>query len=895
MFSKYSRILNEAVVANPDAIDEWLGSIVDTVNLPEGKKWLLTKVRKHLFNTEAILRQVDDNSIFIYINEIPPYIRTALQTGSPVFAFDKHNIELNQFYTEINHIIDYLNSLYAAVQITPGQWGMTHANAAKERRLQERATALISKLEQTAYKDIKAQSDKWYQFVSQYRDLSQKQDGIDIVMDWGKHYAVSYKTKEALELDGTDLANCLRYAHYQDQIDAGIMKIFSIRERSRSGDPTKDKAVVAMSFRKHHPDENYDWVPKECKGYGNNVPAIQYHGMIVDFLNNSFKNIGFRIFNSSSDLEAMDITYNENTKKYGTFEDIAEVIYDQDGMKIVTAKNKAHIGVGRVGLRITMSRHDYETFQGELAEIKYIVGDINHVGKQNTIKALGILKTRPSDRLEIELENEYGIIYDWNTLEYGTITDDRFKIYQSGDLKAFTGPRAILIQKGEIEFRLRYNGGGIRFAALGEKYLLEVNNYIRVLEPQEFIDIMNAAKLTFMSGKLGEYNEFLTDYVVDHKIWHNQDTKKVGFLENVATKIETDNLIAYSTVPSRHIHSEHPIFVYSKSQKLSHPCRMIYVSFAPIRDTPRISHSDFHEGEDDDYNNLLNALGYAPNSTAIHQMIGRSNGGVVYNNGKYQRLTDLDPYFETDTAQLFQLDGISGFYYKLREDGPGPFRIQIAPEGRIESVGDNHAVRPWVKDFIKHIQYILTMDSNYFLSSLVLNDIGGVNWDNYVILDMDDLLRLFKRMGNDKFISFNRKAYFSGAESRLKSMLIEIVTRGSDTEHFELIEKAWLYEKTFNVEDKTKKEDGAIVFTIFPLVEWIKLFAGVDNEQVQQEALDYEKHVLKEVNDYLSQFEYPFVHFNYSRAGSSINEKNMWARYSEWLRNETNAKLDALH
>ncbi len=420
MFRRLSKlVLNEAIVANPDAIDAYLGQFIGELKFPAAQKWMATKARKHLFNTEALLRQVDKQSVYTYIKQVPSYVEAALNSDTPVFALDPSVENLAGLTNDLNHIVDYMNSLFYASELEPAQWGRGHKNVERETRLKERALAIIPKLEQTAFKDIKAQSEKWFQFVATNRDLSQKQEGITIIKDWGPFYAVTYKNKEALELDGDDLANCLRYSFYEDRIASGRAKIVTIRERSKSGDATRDRAVVAISLQK---EKGY-WAPNECKGYGNKVPAVQYHRMITQLLNE------LDIDNTSNDLRGMGITCSvvDGKSRYGSFEDVATVVYDKEGIKILKTDDRIQAGVGRVGLDIRLNSK----------QLYKIEGNIDHIGIPSLCKILTIINIKPEYTLGSKLLNEYGIVINGNSDLLDAIhPNDFIRIMNKTDMKA---------------------------------------------------------------------------------------------------------------------------------------------------------------------------------------------------------------------------------------------------------------------------------------------------------------------------------------------------------------------------------------------------------------------------------------------------------------------------
>ncbi len=602
MSSKFSRLrrlfLNEAIVANPDAIDAFLEPYIDSIKFTQGKKWIATKARKHLFNTEALLQQVNKNSIGAWLKNIPPYVHDALNVDAPVYVLNAEMVP-HEFTSELGHIVDYLNSIFYASELQPAQWGRGHKNVDREVKLKERALAIIPKLEQTAFKDIKAQSDKWFQFVATNRDLSQKQEGVDIIKDWGQFYAVSYKNKEALELDGDDLANCLRYSYYENSISSGQAKVISIREKSKSGDATRDRAVVAMSFKKN----GTKWEINECKGYGNKVPAIQYHQMIANLLNE------LGIIGMSDDITSMGLTstVTDGVTKYGTFEDIATLVYDKDGIKILKTNTRVEVGVGKVGLSLRLSKN------GNIYEI---IGNLDHVGAPNLIKVLNILNLSVSSHLGTDLRYDHDITRNTEG-KFVKLDDPAHHIYSGRGIRAYSFDEMVVVYLPDTEQKKLI----FEIKNVDSKSIIISSTYdIKAVPVDALIELCNEAKLFLNFPEEVRYSSEFQDYLIENRICSTED--KTGYMDDLLVKIEDDYLVSYSGLID-FVENKHLVLsMLSKVSDPSHYMRTI-VTNDHIVDIA-ISNFNITNG----LVNLYNQLGYPPIESARHKLI--HFWGIVY-------------------------------------------------------------------------------------------------------------------------------------------------------------------------------------------------------------------------------------------------------------------------
>ncbi len=851
-YNRIKRILNEAIVANPDDIDEWLETFIDHVTLEVGKRWIATKARKHLFNTEDLLRQVDGTSVYSYIGTIPPYIQSAFETDSPVFALDKQNQNLINFSTDLLHIVDYFNSLQHAATVQPGQWGVNHPNVVKEKRMRERALAIINKLEQTAFKDIRAQSEKWYQFVAANRDLSQKQEGVDIIKDWGTHYAVTYKNSQALELDGGDLANCLRYSYYENRIQSGEAKVITIREKSRSGDPTRDKAVVAISLLSKASEEVAGrWEVNECKGYGNRVPAIQYHKMITELLNDLDNLLHIVLRGVSNDLKAMGISAKviEGKTVYGSFEDVAEVIYDQDGIRIIASDSRAEIGIGRVGLSLGL-RHGF---------IVSIDGDINHVGIDNTIKALNILKTPTvNNSLEKRLKNEYGIVsekkYYTDRMEaiFKNLLGPESLVYETNTLKVYEGGHSYVVIKGDKKLSANYvQHQDLTNDNPGPKMLVPRENFYRLdeLEPDEFIDFMNATKTGLIGCDFSHYDDQFVDFLMRNRIW--TDETKVGYMEDVCETFITENLTTYI---GKVLPDGQTIFTYLNPMDADGPRRSLHAKFAFRDNNFEIWTGEFIDSYPTDYIQIMNKVGIEASEKIKDTLLSELD--IIYQDGTFIDLNQIEPVFTTSKANSFFYKdyGNGAYVYRTLDKKLYTYLYLRGNEIRVINHGyKSHYPKPinQYPELTDHVAYVLGSNKKYFLGKDTLEELEAIIIppDTYYFT-IDDIIKDIKA---ERLSDLNHYL-----ENHSTITIREMVARGTEVQQFQLLEAISLYSKTFRIMDEQRKPTGTMI-VIMPNTTWVKLFHNVKNDAIQTEVLEMKKTVRDDIERYVKTLPNPFL------------------------------------
>lgn len=375
--------LLEAVVINPAEVDKYVKRLGNMVEFQDGKAWLAKRLRFVILNSDvrylrlSLGREVTANS--------PDYVKAAVERGEPVYSFDDLNVaSLSELANEANIVSDYLNGVWQAAH---NDANPNNPVAVEEQKLAKKTLEKLPKVTWTQALDA---AEKWAKSAAKKaRKLSKT--GGDIVAQWQNgYYAISFTEKSTMMRDGAQLQNCLARGYYWDNVSRGEQIVIAIRKPN-------DEAVVGLRFSKNG-RQNF-----ECKGKNNKTIEQRYVPYVVDLL----RILGTR--NVSHDLAAAGIELNaEGT--FGTFKDVADVIYDKAPLKIwqsltrgVVEKNGQHAAV------YTVSNGHISSFEPEEDETDLV----------NILQAIGL---PPTEYLLSNLAQE-GIYLYFNEGKWGTLKD----------------------------------------------------------------------------------------------------------------------------------------------------------------------------------------------------------------------------------------------------------------------------------------------------------------------------------------------------------------------------------------------------------------------------------------------------------------------------------------
>lgn len=389
-------MLFEANVANVDAIDQFVGAYMRKTKLPQGKAWLKKKLRTYLLNQPEFLTPIDPNNVPA---ELPDYAVQAIQRGEPVFLFDPQG-KVRGIAQQIQHIVDWFDAMHATVEAGADAMNSTATN---DFRLTQKE---VEKLQKITFDQATPAADAWFAHMgTRLRGQKKEMTGVEIVMTWQDgYYAVRYTDSQVMRMDGRDLQNCLQHGNYWNQVANGSNQVFGIRKPN-------DEAVVGMrtSLKRSQPafsepgkPKVQNWELEECKGKANKPPAPQYIPYVIEFLKQA-QNIDIE---GSVDLEKAGVYYRNG--EFGTFDDIAEVIYNQGNIKILRTDDKMRASIGNLYI------------SGNIANNRLTYVDSDGVPAETTAKLLQLSDLPPAPNFVKTLRNA-NIFYQDG--KYGTAKD----------------------------------------------------------------------------------------------------------------------------------------------------------------------------------------------------------------------------------------------------------------------------------------------------------------------------------------------------------------------------------------------------------------------------------------------------------------------------------------
>jgi hypothetical protein len=240
-----SIILNERNMCDAQDIDDWLEYIARDQEIDEIVTWLQTRFRKYIINDCPFAHPLTEAPEFA-----PEWLEKALERGEEVYTI---NMAMD---SPLRKLVDNLTGFLE--DICPSR---------------------------EFYKFVKLPVQELIQKYAAYRTKRLKIDGVEIEHKYPDDFKwVRLLTKEAIENDGIELANCLRVHTYLSTMAVirGDEIYYSLRDSS-------DHAKAMMNY---YPKRDQFG---EIRGYGNGEVPEKYRVYCIDLLNRK----GFKDINSN--------------------------------------------------------------------------------------------------------------------------------------------------------------------------------------------------------------------------------------------------------------------------------------------------------------------------------------------------------------------------------------------------------------------------------------------------------------------------------------------------------------------------------------------------------------------------------------------------------------------
>lgn len=413
MMRKFTDYLNEAQalmeanVTNPEVITQYAAKIASKLNNEVGKAWFNKKVRSLLINTPDYLNQINPENIDQ--RRMPPYMLAAIEKGEAIFSFDPNKTTLIELTQTLEHIADWFNRLNDVAQSKPDPQNLV---AVEDKILAQRELSKIMKL---SVDGAAVAADAWFKAMgNRIKGPKQGVEGGKVVMEWPDgYYAISFNDRTAMMRDGKDLNNCLQHGTYWDSVKNGTNYVIAIRKPN-------DEAVVGMRFTTPASSRTKTLDVIECKGKNNKPPQAQYLPYVVDLLKKLDANPA-----TTQDLKMAGIHFNKG--EYGTFQDVAELVHDEDGIKVWRTNDRFLVNVHGTPLNGTIRNEHVVSIDQEGHKLSVIVLALNAVG----LPAEGHLVNTLEDSFIYELGGRFGTPKDIGKL---VGTDEGHELYEVGDI-----------------------------------------------------------------------------------------------------------------------------------------------------------------------------------------------------------------------------------------------------------------------------------------------------------------------------------------------------------------------------------------------------------------------------------------------------------------------------
>jgi hypothetical protein len=330
--------LTEAIVVNPDEVDAFVARFAQKTHPEEGKQWFAKKLRNYILNDENLLNRIRKDSEYLRLPdwEIPDYVKTALEKGEPVFAWENRSAKAQNLASKAEHLVDWFNALQSVANSTE-----TNSVAVEDRVIAQRE---LSKLVKYNFDTAITTADAWFNHMGT-RARGGSKEGVKVVANLQNgYYVVEYTSEETMKRDGTDLQNCLQQGYYWNAVQSGSSEVYTIRKPN-------DEAIVAIRVSGN--------VLMEVKGKNNKFVVPQYVPYVISFLNMLSAKVDMRGNQYSGPLQDLSgagiYTKTENgVSRVGTLEDFSTEV---NGIMVVDTDAYRIFKKGDIVVNLSTSRN----------------------------------------------------------------------------------------------------------------------------------------------------------------------------------------------------------------------------------------------------------------------------------------------------------------------------------------------------------------------------------------------------------------------------------------------------------------------------------------------------------------------------------------------------------
>jgi len=407
--------LTEHNVINPQDVDSFVKRFITRTRPEAGKAWFQKKLRSFIINDDQYLIKLTPDDLAVMKN-LPDYVTAAVERGETLYDFQSLDsrvaTSISDLIQHMYHVSDWFNALDTVVKRKP-------ANQI-EIEDQKLAAKWLEKLSKIPVTEIEEIADEWFAHMG--TRIKAEKSGVEVVMTWPNgFYAVRFTDKNTMMSDGRDLQNCLQQGYYWEDVKTGRGAVYAIRKPN-------DEAVVGIRVKGRHLEE--------CKGKNNKPVSAQYVPYVVSFLTSMNWDI-----EDNYDLEAAGIEVHDS--KIGSFEDVAPVVYDKNGLKIwqtskkFLAKTNSSIVEGNIHNKaiseILFSKNENPDEDEDQDKVKF--ENLDDLGSSSEIlKILNIIKLPPTGMLAVKLEGSGIFFYDGR---YGDARDVGKQVFKVDDYQGY--------------------------------------------------------------------------------------------------------------------------------------------------------------------------------------------------------------------------------------------------------------------------------------------------------------------------------------------------------------------------------------------------------------------------------------------------------------------------
>lgn len=457
------RRLNEAesiIIVNPQVATTMAEEASARVTNPIFKDFLSRRVRQQLLRDATLHVPVSaPQAQKMFDGEAPPvYIQQAITLFQPMFMIPLTGEAIDKFKQHVQHITDWFNAMEYLLkkEAEPGE--EDNQVAMEDKALTQKA---ISNLPNQTLEQATRSSEAWYARMGK-RVRGSKSDVI-VLKRWPNgYYGVQYKPNpdgfKAMQSDGNDLQNCLRYGHYEPLMKSGQARVYAIRLPN-------DEAVVGIALHQNGG-------VKECKGKNNEAVIDIYAPYAAEFLN-ALKAKP----DNASDLDRAEIEYRNG--RFFVFQHDATQIFDHQNVKVWKNDNTALIQISKVFIKVGIDG-------GKLTLTKRTkIPKMDGSMTTRMMMALGALDMPPDAALAEVLSENCDIHFGGSEFSggsrYGNFEETSTKVYEQGEVVARKTDNEIRIWNGEQKVGFSLDGGRINNMSPIEEYDTDSDGFDKVV------------------------------------------------------------------------------------------------------------------------------------------------------------------------------------------------------------------------------------------------------------------------------------------------------------------------------------------------------------------------------------------------------------------------------